>query len=61
MTVNVYISAKVFMEVIIKTVAFLIMIPFSNILEECDGSIFRVKLAGWGCDSPGNRSLVCIP
>lgn len=39
-------------EVIIKTVAFLIMIPFtlidSNILEECDGSIFMVEVSRVG-------------
>jgi hypothetical protein len=45
-------SAEVFVEVIIKTVAILIMISFNlldrNILEECDGSIFRVEVSRVG-------------
>lgn len=55
-----FISAEVFVEIIIETVAFLIMIfnlIDSNILEECDGSM----LAGWRCGSSGNRSHLCIP
>jgi hypothetical protein len=47
-----FISAEVFMEVIITTVSFLNMTPFtltdSNILDECDGSIFVVEVSRAG-------------
>jgi hypothetical protein len=40
------------------------MIPFTLIAtfwKNMMAPLSGLKLAGWDCDSPGNRSLLCIP